>query len=52
MKEVPFIGGAYAGESPDGNAQDAINLVIEADQEGGRTCMLGAPGLEEFVDLS
>jgi hypothetical protein len=50
-----FIGGAYQSPSLRANAQDAVNLYVEADESGSgksKLQLVGTPGLVERVDLS
>lgn len=44
--EIPFVGGAYQGRSPNINAQVCQNLYPVMDQQGGKVmALMGTPGL-------
>lgn len=51
--QIPFAGGAYQARATEINAQEAINLMVVTDQQGGRSqaAMQGTPGLKKVVDL-
>jgi len=50
--EVNFIGGAYEDDSTDVNAQQCINLYVDADNEGGFIALMGTPGTKEYQEYS
>lgn len=50
MSGFPFIGQAYAARSPVIEAQECVNLYLEADPNG-RNALIGTPGLELFANL-
>jgi len=51
--EIPFVGGAYLGRSPNLNAQVCQNLYPVVDQQGGKSvlALFGVPGLTGYLNL-
>ena len=51
--QIPFVGPAYSGVSPNIDAQRCVNLYPEIDRFGGKTvtALVGTPGLELFAAL-
>lgn len=54
MATIPFIGQAYAGRSPEVNAQECINLFLEGDPAEGKAsaALYGTPGMTRFTTLN
>lgn len=49
--QIPFLGGAYEGKSTSANVQKCINLYLEHDRAGGKSSLMGLPGLERFLAI-
>jgi len=50
--KVKILGGSYRGRSVDANPEVCINLFPEVDVEGGRSALVGTPGLVEITNLT